>query len=663
MSMERKLLWNPDKVISEKSNIFRFISYVNDKYKIDISNYEDLWKWSVKEYEHFWESVWEFTDIRYSKKFDAVVDDIKRFPGARWFVNSKLNYAKNLLRKNDDTISIIFESEPEFSIIEKISWKTLNEKVSSLQQYIKDHHEIYSKSVAAYMPHIPETIISLLSATSLGGIWSSMGTELGPTVIIDRLEQIKPEILFTVDSYRYKGKIYSMEENIKKITEKIESIKKVIIFHNRNGDYISSGKGIYFDDIMKQYNPDELIFRDVDGNHPLFIMFSSGTTGKPKSMVQPTAGVLVNHLKELIIHSDLNENDTAGYITSPSWMMWNWITSSMAVGSRYLIFDGNPLYPDWKTIFEIAERNEMTFLGVSATYINTLKGMGAVPKDFYSLKRLREISQTGSPLSPEGFEYIYMNIKKDLHFNSISGGTDINGCFGIGSPILPVYAGQVQSKGLGMKIACYDQRGTPIYDFVGELVCEMPSPSMPLYFLNDEGNRRYFESYFSFYYPEKTVWRHGDFVIFDSKTNGIIFLGRSDSTLKPSGVRIGTAEIYRILEGIDEIEDSVVVGIDIPGDQKIALFVKLRRGTEMNQNLEKKIKEKLRREGSPRHVPDIIVEVKDIPYTFNQKKVEVIVSNIMNNRPLTNVETLINPESIEYFKNIAIDVRKRLNIQ
>jgi acetoacetyl-CoA synthetase len=662
MEIKRKLLWNPDEKTVENSNMFKFMNYVNNKYNVNIKNYEDLWKWSVNEYEKFWESVWDFTNVIYTKKFDKVVDDINKFPGAKWFTNSKLNYAKNLLRKNDDSTSIIFESEPDFLIHEIITWKQLNEKVSILQQFIDENIDIYGKSIAAYMPHIPETVYSLLASTSLGGIWSSMGTELGPTVIIDRLEQIRPEILFTVDSYRYKGKVYKMEENINKILEKIESIKMIILFHNRSDEYIKNKRMVYFEDISKDYYPKKLIFKDVDGNHPLFIMFSSGTTGKPKSMVQPTAGVLLNHLKELIIHSDLREDDIVTYITSPSWMMWNWITSSLAVGSKYLIFDGNPLYPDWKTMFDIAERNKLTFLGVSATYINTLRTLNANPSEYFRLDSLREISQTGSPLSPEGFEYIYEKIKKNIHFNSISGGTDINGCFGIGSPILPVYSGQVQSKGLGMKIACYDQNGNPILDSVGELVCEMPSPSMPLYFLHDENNNRYFETYFSYYYPKKIVWRHGDFVIFDSVTNGIIFLGRSDSTLKPSGVRIGTAEIYRILEGINEIEDSVVVGIDIPGDQKIALFVKLRNDYKLDENLEKKIKEKLRKEGSPRHVPDIIVEVPEIPYTFNQKKVEIIVSNIMNNRPITNLDTIINRDCVEFYKKIAPEIRKRLNL-
>ncbi|MGC8716070.1 MAG: acetoacetate--CoA ligase [Thermoplasmata archaeon] len=653
IKMNLKLLWKPSSDLKDSSNIMKYIEFLNNKHKKNFKNYRDLYNWSIDNIPNFWESVWEFTGIIYTKKFERVIDDIERFPGARWFQGAELNYAQNILRYRDEKVAIKFRTEPWTDIRKEISYAELYNLVSKLHKAMKYEGVKPGDHVAAYMPNIPETTISMLASASLGATWSSAGTELGPRVILDRFSQIQPKILFTVDGYYYKGKKFDILENVKSIASELKSIKKIVVYRyveNEENKRISNAE--YFDEFISGFSQGEIEFEQLPFDQPLFIMFSSGTTGKPKSMVQSAGGVLVNHLKELIIHSDLKRSDTITYITSPSWMMWNWLMSSFATGATVFLFDGNPSYPDWKTMWKYVEDEGITIFGCSASYIYSLKNMDAKPGKTFNLSRLREISQTGSPLSPEGFEWVYENIKNDLHFNSISGGTDINGCFGIGSPILPVYAGEVQSPGLGMKIKAYDQDGNPVYDTVGELVCEAPSPSMPLYFLNDPENRRYFETYFSYYYPKKNVWRHGDFVIFNSKTGGITFMGRSDATLKPSGVRIGTAEIYNIVESLPEIADSAVVGQEWKGDQRIILFVKLKKGYVLNEELKNKIKTELRRNASPRHVPDLIIEVPDIPYTFNQKKVEIAIANILNGRPVTNRDTILNPEALDYIEKI-----------
>ena len=642
-------LWEPK--LKENTNMYNFILFVNKRRGKDFKNYWELYEWSINEPEYFWEDVWDFVGIIYSRKYEKILEDPKKFPGTKWFIGAKLNFAQNLMKFRDDKKAIIFRGEPGSGKYEEISYNLLYRKVYSLYHYLSEIGFSSNDRAVAYMPNIPETVISMLSVTSLGATWSSAGTELGPRVLLDRFGQVSPKVLFTVDGYYYKGKKYSTLETIRVLLENIKTLESVIIFPYIEKEERLRDKRIIYGDEIENRAYGEIKFEQVDFNHPLYIMFSSGTTGKPKSMVQSVGGVLINHLKELIIHSDLKINDIISYITSPSWMMWNWLVSSLAVGSTIFLYDGNPLYPDWKTMWKFVEMDKISIFGCSASYIYSLKSMNASPINMYDLTSLREISQTGSPLSKEGFRWVYENIKKDLHLNSISGVTDINGCFAIGSPLLPLNVGEIQSPGLGMKIKCYDENGKEIYDSVGELVCELPSPSMPLYFLDDKNNERYIETYFSFYKPKgKNVWRHGDFVIFHSDTKGITILGRSDSTLKPSGVRIGTAELYSVIETIPQIVDSVVVGKDVGGDQEIILFVKMKGGEKLNDELRNKIRELLRKNCSPRHVPDKIIEVKDIPYTFNQKKVEIAVSNIVNGKPIINKDTIVNPESLQYIE-------------
>ena len=514
--------------------------------------------------------------------------------------------------------------------------------------------------VVGYMPNIVETVMAMLGATSVGAVWSSCGSELGADAALDRLGQIEPRILFTIDGYQYKGKTFDHLQKVKKLVEGIPTLEKVVIFPylNESPDISSVPKAILYEDFVQDEEGVKTIeFVQVPFEHPLFIMFSSGTTGKPKCMVQSVGGVLINHLKELILHTDLKRSDVITYITSPSWMMWNWLVTSLAVGATLVLYDGNPLYPDWKTMWNLIDEENITIFGCSASYIYYLKSVDAAPREVFKLDSLREISQTGSALSPEGFEYVYKKIKEDLHFNSISGGTDINGCFFAGSPTLPVHAGELQSPALAMKVKAYDENGHPVLDQQGELVCELPSPSMPLYFWNDPSNEKYENAYFNFY-RHKRVWRHGDYIVIHSKTRGATFFGRSDAVLKPSGVRIGTAEIYNIVEEMNEIVDSLAIGQMWKGDQRIILFVQLAPGYQLTEELKNRIKQELRERASPRHVPAIIMEAPAIPYTFSGKKVELAVTNIINGRPVTNRGALRNPESLDYFEKIKTVLEK-----
>ena len=650
-----KLLWQPSREVIEKANITRYIDFVNKKYGLEIDPYAQrayfkLYDWSIANIPTFWKSVWEFVSIKASRGFTQVVDDLSKFPGAKWFVGAKLNFAENLLRYRDDHTAII--SIREDGVTKKISYSELYDYVARLATSLREVGVSAGDRVCAYMPNLLETCIAMLAATSIGAAWASCGSELGTQAVTDRLGQLEPKVLFTADGYIYKGKYFDILEKAKKVVEAIPSLRKVVVvpYAQEKPDIKDIPNSVYYDDFLSSKT--SLTFEQVSSDHPLYIMFTSGTTGKPKCMVQGCAGVLINHLKELIIHTDLKREDKILYITSPSWMMWNWTISSLAVGATVILYDGNPNHPSWDKMWQMIQDWKVTIFGCSATYIDYLRSVDAKPGKLYDLSSLREISQTGSPLSAEGFEWVYKAVKEDLHFNSISGGTDINGCFAIGTPTLPVYAGELQAPGLGMKIKAYDMNGEPIWDAQGELVCEAPAPSMPLYFWNDPNNERYLDAYFRFF-PNKNVWRHGDYVIFHSDTGGITFLGRSDAVLKPSGVRIGTAEIYNIVEKLPEIADSLAVGQNWKGDQRIILFVKLSPGYSLTEELKDKIRKALRENASPRHVPALILEAPDIPYTFNMKKVEVAVANIINGKPVVNRDSLINPESLDYFEKIV----------
>jgi acetoacetyl-CoA synthetase len=631
----------------------RFIEHVNRAHHLSIQSYAELHDWSVAEISDFWAVMWDYAQIQASRRSAAVVDDVRRFPGARWFSGARLNFAENLLRFRDHVPALIFQGEGDRRAT--LTYAELYQLVGRLAESLRLIGVKPGHRVVAYMPNLIETAVAMLAATSLGAVWSSCATDLGPGAALERLGQVEPVVLFTVDGYSYKGRVFDTVQAAAQIARGISSLKRVVVVpYIQSGSDLGAVPGAVWWDEFLLPAPVEPDFEQLPFDHPLFIMFSSGTTGKPKCIVQGAGGVLLNHLKELILHTDLRREDRILYITSCSWMMWNWLLSSLAIGATVLLYDGSPTYPDPGAMWRLIDEERVSIFGCSASYLQFLRKEGFSPRVHCELGSLREISQTGSPLSAEGFEFVYRQVKSDLHFNSISGGTDINGCFAAGSPTLPVYAGELQAPALGMKIKAYDRQGRPVVGVEGELVCEASSPSMPLYFWNDADGSKYRDAYFGTY---PGVWRHGDFVLFHADTGGITFQGRSDAVLKPSGVRIGTAEIYAQLEGLDEIADSLAVGQDWRDDQRVVLFVKLAAGYALTPALQNKIRTTLRENASPRHVPALIFETPEIPYTLNMKKVEGAVANILNGRPVMNQDALTNPASLDHFRNIADQLR------
>ena len=645
----RKPLWNPSEERIQQANMTHFIDEVNARKNLNLGSYAELYQWSVENIPDFWAAVWDFAEIKALKPYDQVVEDLTKFPGAKWFPGARLNFAENLLRYRDDQLAFIFKGETQIS--KRMTYAELYDSVARLAHSLRETGVGVGDRVVGYMPNLMETAIGMLAATSLGATWSSCATDIGPAAAIERLGQIEPKVLITADGYFYKGKSFDTLGHAAEVARGISSFEKVIVvsYTREKPDISQIPNATHYDDFLSKENNLEIKFERLPFDHPLYVMFSSGTTGKPKCIVQGAGGVLINHLKELLLHTDLKRSDRIFYITSCSWMMWNWLLSSLAVGATIVLYDGNPNYPDVGVMWRLIQDEKITIFGCSASYIHFLKKEEFSPRREYDLSSLREISQTGSPLSADGFEYIYHEIKPDLHFNSISGGTDINGCFAAGSPLLPVYAGELQSAALGMKIKAYDEMGKPVYDEQGELVCEAPSPSMPLYFWNDPDGSKYHNAYFDVY---PGVWRHGDFILIHSDTGGITFYGRSDAVLKPSGVRIGTAEIYAQMEKLPEIADSLAIGQNYQDDQRVLLFVKLAPTFSLTDELKDKIRKTLRENASPRHVPALILETPDIPYTLNMKKVESAVTNIINGRAVNNKDALINPGSLEYYEQI-----------
>jgi acetoacetyl-CoA synthetase len=648
-------LWSPSEEWIKKANVSRFIDYVNGKQSRKLKTFADLYQWSVESTPDFWARMWEFADLKSSRGYDQVVDDLKKMPGARWFSGARLNFAENLLRYRDDHPAFIFRGETQKEA--RMTYRELYTTVARLARSLRQLGVKPGDRVAAYMPNMMETAIAMLAATSAGAAWSSCATDIGSQAALDRLGQIEPKVLFTVNGYYYKGKAFSSMANAAAVAKGIPSLKKVVVatYPDEKPDLSQIPKAIRWEDFLSPDMEPALEFEQLPFDQPVYIMFSSGTTGKPKCMVQGAGGILINHLKELILHTDLKREDRILYITTCSWMMWNWLISSLGVGATVVLYDGNPSYPDDGAIWKLLQEEKVSIFGTSASYINYLKSQNFKPGRNYDLSSLREISQTGSPLSTEGFEYAYQEIKKDLHFNSISGGTDINGCFAAGNIISPVYAGELQGPALAMKVKAYDEKGTPVYDQQAELVCEAAAPSMPLYFWNDPSGEKYKSAYFEVY---PGVWRHGDYIVMHQDTGGITFYGRSDSVLKPSGVRIGTAEIYNVVDKFAEVADSLVIGQNYKGDQRVLLFLQLRPGQTLTDELKDRIRKTLREQASPRHIPAVIMAVPDIPYTLNMKKVESAVTNIVNGRPVSNRDALKNPECLEYYEKMVPELQK-----
>ncbi len=664
MNDERKNLWEPSIKWIKSAEITRFIEFINEKYKIKLIGGKELYQWSIDNIDDFWAAMWDFGGIIASKKYDKVIEDLKVFPGTKWFPGAKLNFAENLLKYKDDQFAFIFQGETKKT--ELITYENLNKQVARLAQSLREMGVKVGDRVVSYIPNLIETPTAMLATTAIGAIWASCGAELQASAVIDRFGQIEPKVLFTVDGYYYRDNVFDIIPNVKEVVESIPSIEKVVVV-----SYVSDGKpditsipnAIHWDDFLSKDEDPNLKFEQLPFDHPVYVMFSSGTTGKPKCMVQGAGGVLINHLKELILATDLKRSDVINYITAPSWMMWNWLMSSLAVGATIFLYDGNPLYPIPLRMFELIEKYKITIFGTSASYIHHLMGIDAKPSEEYDLSSLRIISQTASTLSPEGFEYVYKRIKKDLFFNSISGGTDLNGCFASAIPILPVYSGEIQGKSLAMKVQSYNDDGEAVEDEQAELVCEAPFPSMPIYFWGDDDKMtKYNAAYFDFFKEKgKNVWRHGDYIVIHSDTGGVTFWGRSDAVLKPSGVRIGTAEIYNVIEQLPEIADSLVIGQQISGDIQVVMFVLLNEGYELSDELKAKIKKTLREKTSPRHVPKVILQVPPdgIPYTFSNKKVEIAVTKIIHGMAVANRGALRNPESLDFYEKTREELNKQ----
>ena len=641
-------IWTPDESRAKASQLYDFMTVINDKYDVSLSDYQEFWQWSVDNLEAFWTSFWDYTDV-IGEKGDVVLADGDKMPGARFFPNGRISYAENMLRRRDDAPAIIFMNEKEQE--RSLSFKELYEAVSRWQQAFKNMGITKGDRIAGYMPNMPETIIAMLAATSLGAIWSSASPDFGVQGVVDRFGQIEPKVLVSVDGYFYNGKVIDCLSKIKEVQPQLKGLEKTVIvpFVSDKPDVSSLGdKAVVADDFIAA-EAAEVSFERVEFNHPLFIMFSSGTTGVPKCIVHGHGGTLLQHLKEHRMHSDTNKDDKVFYFTTCGWMMWNWLITALAAEATLLLFDGSPFYPSPNVLWDYATRHDCKLFGTSAKYIDALKNHDIKPGETHDLGTVKVLASTGSPLVHESFDYIYKDIKNDIHVASISGGTDIVSCFVLGNPISPVYRGEIQGPGLAMAVNVFDDDGKPCpAGTSGELVCTKPFPCMPVMFWNDEDGARYRGAYFESF---DNVWAHGDWI---EKTphGGFIIHGRSDATLNPGGVRIGTAEIYRQVEQIPEIMESMAVGQNWDGDVRVILFVVLREGASLTDDLVASLKKQIRFGASPRHVPAKIIAVPDLPRTKSNKITELAVRHIIHGRPVKNVEALANPEALKHFENL-----------
>ena len=640
-----KVLWTPSSKKSDASKMTQFINFINHKYNASIDDYLKLHDWSINNISLFWDSISVFFKIKFSTLSDCVFKPGKKIYESKWFSGARLNYAENLLRTEDsDKIAIEFFNE--LGDKKTITYGRLNKDVSVISNLLQNNGLKKGDRVAAMMPNIPETIISSLACASLGGVWSSCSPDFGEKAILDRFEQIKPKILIVCNGYTFKGKKYSTASRIDVLVSKLKSVKCVILVDYINDNSEPSSNYILWKDIDFSCSTESNYFEQMKFNDPLYVMFSSGTTGKPKSIVHSIGGTLIQHVKELGLHTDLKSDEKIMYYTTCGWMMWNWVLSSLYFNSTLVLYEGSPFYPNKDSLLEIIDENSINIFGTSAKYISYIQSEKLSIINKFKFKSLKTILSTGSALTNDNFQYIVENIKNNVQVSSISGGTDIISCFALGNPIVNVVSGELQCLGLGMDVASFDSNGSPVKNKKGELVCRKPFPSMPIYFLNDSNGEKYFKSYFSKY---ENIWTHGDFIEINDNGGAVIY-GRSDATLNPGGIRFGTSEIYSAIESLDFLEDSIAVNL-VKSDSYI-LFVKLVNSLSLDDHIVSKIKNSIKINLSPKHVPASIFSVTDIPYTINGKKVEIAVKNIINGEEVENIDSISNSECLNEFLTI-----------
>jgi acetoacetyl-CoA synthetase len=655
----------PDPGRVERANLTAFIRHIQRNQPEGaeaVSDFSSLYRWSVERPDAFWPEVWRFCGVIAEDRpgrepWDQVVVGLDRMAppdrelGPRWFSGARLNFAENLLRHADDQAALVFWNERGRQ--REISFRELNEQVRSVAAALAAEGVVPGDRVAGFMPNLPETVIAMLGAASLGATWSSCSPDFGANGVLDRFGQIQPKVLFCADGYRYAGKDIDSLTRVREVRERIPEIRRVVVVPYLRERPSTNGiaDAVSWEQWLSRFPAPPLSrpgpFQRFSFNHPLYIMYSSGTTGLPKCMVHGAGGTLLQHLKELVLHTDLRRDDRIFYFTTCGWMMWNWLVSSLAVGATVVLYDGAPLFPA-RVLWDMAEREKITVFGTSAKYIALMEKEGLEPGRTHNLGALRAVLSTGSPLAAHSYDYVYRSLKRDLHLASISGGTDIISCFALGNPIGPVWRGELQTRGLAMSVEVFDPEGRPVREAEGELVCTRPFPSMPVGFWNDPQGTKYHAAYFSQYLG---VWRHGDWARL-TRHDGMVILGRSDATLNPGGVRIGTAEIYRQVEQLSEVIESLVVGQEWEGDIRIVLFVRLREGASLTEDLVSRIKGRIREYASPHHVPRRIIPVADLPRTISGKITELAVRDVIHGRPVANVDALANPGALDQFRNL-----------
>ena len=636
-----EVLWRPSAERVERAQLVRFRREMERAHGLELPDYAALHRWSIENPEAFWESVWDYCGLVGERGSGPALVDADRMPGARFFPEARLNFAENLLRRADDAEALIFRGED--GARRTLSFGELRRQVAGLANGFRSLGLSPGDRVAAYMPNVPETVVAMLAATSLGAVWSSCSPDFGISGVVDRFSQIGPKLLIATDGYRYAGREFDARERVGRIAAALPSLEHTLEFPFLSGE--PQPGALSLAELMRE--PAELRFERFPFHHPVYVLYSSGTTGRPKCIVHGAGGTLLQHLKEQRLHTDLRPGDRFFYFTTCGWMMWNWLVSGLASETSLILYDGSPSHPGPEHLFDIVDGERIDVFGTSAKFIDSLAKAGLAPRRTHDLSSVKTILSTGSPLAPESFDYVYRELKRDVCLSSVSGGTDLIGCFVAGDPAGPVRRGEAQVPALGMDVAAYSPEGERVYGEKGELVCTRPFPSMPLGFWDDPGDERYRAAYFERF---PGVWHHGDFVEL-TESGGMIIYGRSDAVLNPGGVRIGTAEIYRPVEALDEIAEALVVGQDWRSDVRIVLFVRMQPGHELDDGLRERIRGALRAQASPRHVPARILEVPDIPRTRSGKIVELAVREVVHGRPVANQDALANPEALEHFRN------------